>query len=723
MYTLSIILNFHREGELAEKTIHNLQKMVEANKQTMATWKEVEILAILDNADEKTKAIVYKYKELFSTIDEVDFKDLAHSRNYGVNKAEKNFVLFADGDDYCSLNVLEALYKTFYHHYHPIAVTPNELEQLSDDQHCVAVPNYLIEFPKLFQMEYCDSNDFIAQNNKFVHCFTSKIAAPKSLLAKYKVYENEAPYGYEDWDLNNRLLANGIHYKISNYKLYYRRENSQSLLAAQAKNKHIVRNSLLYDYVMINNKLQKIEEQPIQEIVMLQPERGVIWRTLSRSHTLTKVYRRVRYGANYSAQVPPPGNESIFKEDRLFLENYGESVSLREDIQFGSTKYFASHFSTQTKIYNQIMEFLRNKEVVYFFPWIILGGADKVSVAYTKALSDKNSCVITSICGGARIEDVKVPHLDLISGLEGWEHLSQEDQLHILVKAVINSGIKLIHIVNSEIAIKSVKYYDKVYKEHHIKTIVTLFCPDYDWANDAYHGYPIMYPELFSNADLILSDNHHWYGFFKELNNNQDFRYNKLSSPTEKIDSTYTLKTKDTKKILWASRICNQKLFGVLEEIVNLLPEYTFVIYGSIPGEKNNQEILARLVEKENIEFREEYQHISELNLNEFDLYLFTSLFEGIPTIILDMAMSGIPIVSADVGGISEVLGADYPLLIQHTSIASEYVTKIEAFYSNKDAIISKMQTIRDTVQQEYNEERFKHAYNSCIEDLLYDRR
>lgn len=721
MYTLSIILNLHRKAELVEKTIHNLQKIIELNRQTKKTWKEVEIIVTLDNSDEATKAIVYKYKALFSLIAEVDYKDLALSRNHGVMHAKKNFILFADGDDYFSHNTLEALYKTFYKHYQTIATTANDLIHLNDNQHIVAFPHYHIEFPRLLQAEFFDSTDFTVQNNKFLHCFGSRITLYKGLLQKHKLNEDKMPYGYEDWDLNNRLLANGIGFKISNFKLYYRRGDEDSLLEKQLEKKNIVRNSLLYDYKMIDENPSIVEKVPLEESISL-PRRGIVWRTLAKSNILRKMYHRIRFHKTPSPSIKSSHDSSIFAEDKIFLESYGEDVLPREDIEYFSVEHFSLHLSHQTKIYNKIMKFLAGKDIIYFFPWIVLGGADKVSVAYTKALQEKNSCVITSITNGERIKQIRIPHLDLISELDDWKILSEDDQLHILVKAIINSHIKLIHIVNSEIAIKSLKYYSQIYQQYKIKTVISLFCPEYDWNNKQWHGFPVLYPEVFKNADLVLLDNHYWYDFFKELNNNKEFKYKKLSSPTEKADISYKVKTDDTKKILWASRICNQKLFGVFEEIVNISPDYIFIIYGSVEEwDQHNKEILNRLIQKRNIEFRGAYQRIDEIDLNEFDLYLFTSLYEGIPTIILDMIMEGIPIVSSDVGGISEVLGKDYPLLVKNQYVASDYINKIKEFYKHKDLITQKIKSIRNVVINEYNENNFRSDYNTIIEELLND--
>ena len=687
MFTLSIVLNLYREGELARKTIQNLRNILqEAND-----WEEVEIIAVLDNTDALTRSVALDNKDLFSAIEEVTYKDLGDSRNHGVDVASKEFVVFADGDDYCSHNMLQALYEKFFAHYHQFTT----LDNLSDEEHIAVFPEYLIEFPNLFQMHYSDSNDFIVQNNRFMHCFHSKIAIKKDILKKNQLRKNEEPYGYEDWDLNNRLLTKGIQYKVTDYKLYYRREvEEQSMLSKQVLQKHIVRSSFLYSADILKKEINQVDIPISHNKFAYSP----------KSNIVKNIYRDV-----------------IFENDKQFLQTYEDSMQYREDITHSSTYPFALKLSEQSLLYNQLLKFLQGKEIVYFVPWINLGGADKVILEYTKSIVNNDSVgVITTLQPGSRIGSLgKIEHLDLPSNSIDGQHISEEDKLHIITKALINSDVKVIHVINSDLALQTIKYYSEVYKEYNIKTLVSLFCPDYDWINNKYHGYPVMYPELFNNADMILSDNNHWYDFFKGLNDNEDFNFKKLASPTDEVGISYHPKKEDTKKILWASRICNQKLFGVFEEVVNQLPDYDFVIHGGPPEEANNIDILERLLKKNNVEFRGEYQNISELNLDEYDLYLFTSLFEGIPTIILDMAMSGIPIVTAEVGGISEVLGKNYPLLVKEQRNAQAYVDKIKAFYGEKVTIISLMKEIREYIITHHNEETFQSEYRQVMKELL----
>ena len=53
------------------------------------------------------------------------------------------------------------------------------------------------------------------------------------------------------------------------------------------------------------------------------------------------------------------------------------------------------------------------------------------------------------------------------------------------------------------------------------------------------------------------------------------------------------------------------------------------------------------------------YGHISEIPLAEADVWLYTSGWDGVPSQLLEVAMTGVPIVGTLVGGTGEVLGED----------------------------------------------------------------
>jgi glycosyltransferase involved in cell wall biosynthesis len=347
-----------------------------------------------------------------------------------------------------------------------------------------------------------------------------------------------------------------------------------------------------------------------------------------------------------------------------------------------------------------------------------VGGADKLEIEHMNALllTNYKPCLITTIKAGERINQIPVPWFDIISNCPEWNILADAERHHILMKAIINSRIKIVHIIQSNVAMQLVDYYSDVFKEYSIRVMISYYCPDYDWVNKKYSGYPVMYPDTLYKADIILSDNNYWFDYFKSLAG-RDFKYKKLFSPIgdnpkEKIKAT------NNKKILWASRICNQKLIGVLLGICKSRPDITFVIYGNKFEDILANKYFDEILKLKNVDYRGVYNNYSEIDMNEFDLLLFTSKFEGISFIRLDLINHNVPIISSDVGDSLEIFGDHYELLVKDLENSNEYLEKIDLFYKDPSFFFEKTKKMKEQIRKNHNLESFQKQYIEVLKDL-----
>jgi glycosyltransferase involved in cell wall biosynthesis len=87
-----------------------------------------------------------------------------------------------------------------------------------------------------------------------------------------------------------------------------------------------------------------------------------------------------------------------------------------------------------------------------------------------------------------------------------------------------------------------------------------------------------------------------------------------------------------------------------------------------------------------NVRLAGRYTHISEIPLAEADVWLYTSAWDGVPTQLLEIAMTGIPIVGSLVGGIGEVLSEDDAWPVDADQGPEAYVAAIRAALADPDA-------------------------------------
>ena len=128
------------------------------------------------------------------------------------------------------------------------------------------------------------------------------------------------------------------------------------------------------------------------------------------------------------------------------------------------------------------------------------------------------------------------------------------------------------------------------------------------------------------------------------------------------------------KPILWSGRLANQKRPELLIAIAESMPDTQFVVYGP-PGDSETSHRISNN-EIENIEYRGVYTHITDVDLSEFSLYLNTSAWEGLPTMIIQVMSAGLPVVTSSVGGISELVDETSGWVVTDDEVGA-YVARI----------------------------------------------
>ena len=95
--------------------VYNVEQYIDKclNSLVNQTLQDIEIIIVNDGSTDRSKSIIFKFKEKFS--DKILYLEkenggLSDARNYGIKHAKGDYIAFLDSDDYVELNTYEKLY-------------------------------------------------------------------------------------------------------------------------------------------------------------------------------------------------------------------------------------------------------------------------------------------------------------------------------------------------------------------------------------------------------------------------------------------------------------------------------------------------------------------------------------------------------------------------------------------------------------------------------------
>jgi glycosyltransferase involved in cell wall biosynthesis len=163
-------------------------------------------------------------------------------------------------------------------------------------------------------------------------------------------------------------------------------------------------------------------------------------------------------------------------------------------------------------------------------------------------------------------------------------------------------------------------------------------------------------------------------------------------------------------KVFWAGRWDRQKKIGLFLEIARLMPDVEFRMWGEPVLQQSR---LRRL--PDNVKVEGTYAAFTELDLGEADVWLYTSAWDGVPSILLEVAMAGVPIVGSLVGGTGEVLGEADAWPVAEIDNAEEYVKAIREVLADRPGARQRALALRERLLCE----RSQAAFAEQVTDLL----
>jgi len=364
-------------------------------------------------------------------------------------------------------------------------------------------------------------------------------------------------------------------------------------------------------------------------------------------------------------------------------------------------------------------------------PWLRTGGADLVACLVAASLrrifpDDTVLLLQTDHPAIDRIE-WKPQGVDLIDVSDILGSVDPQTAERLLNAALSGLSPKRIINVNSNLCWRVFRRFGKRLKDQ-MDLFGYLFCwdrtPEGVWA-----GYPSdFYAETADHLTGILTDT-------KYLKNQLIRIYNPPPELLDKIHPIYTPLADDPdapsenkprakaaaaasarkkkKRVLWAGRLDRQKRFDLAIQVAQAMPDVEFKAWGKAlldqaPDTRNLPK---------NMSLLESFNSYEELNLDAADAWLFTSEWEGLPTLLIELGARGVPIVASAVGGVPELITPETGWPVDEVEDPNAYVAALRDAFA-KDGRSNQGAGLKALVSERHSQS----AYDQKLQTILEGR-
>jgi glycosyltransferase involved in cell wall biosynthesis len=392
--------------------------------------------------------------------------------------------------------------------------------------------------------------------------------------------------------------------------------------------------------------------------------------------------------------------------------------------------YADQHQEWRQKAIDKFLSYTQKKNFSYklnylmLLPLFSMGGGELVTMdfIYTIIHENKQNGILLLVTDKNYIKNsFDIPENVLIIVLDEFLESITYSSKKVFIFDLINLiRPDVIHNINSDVMWNLI-----IEKGDHIRSIAKLysniFCFQYNMQMERI-GYAEQYlQKAIPYLDGLLSDNKR---FISDAIN--EYHLNEYS---EKFHCLYTpaqitslnspdivkerinqypgkRKTRNRLRCVWAGRLDEEKRWSQFLQIVERASCYDFEMYGQAVIDQQKE-----IPQYPNLNFRGGFKSsIEEFILNDFDVFLFTSRWEGLPTTLIATGSCGIPIIAPVVGGVGEIITTEtgYPLPEQAT--VNDFLEALKEVESDPYEASRRARNLLDLVLSQHSWEQFRNG-------------
>ena len=297
-----------------------------------------------------------------------------------------------------------------------------------------------------------------------------------------------------------------------------------------------------------------------------------------------------------------------------------------------------------------------------------------------------------------------VREVSLAAELDAFEDEFAE---RVLVEVLRSFSADVIVNINSVLLYRAMSDYGKALAASE-RLFLVMFgneqMPAGNWV-----GLPLRYfYRTFDVVAGVITDSHHlrdWLIDRHQLTDDMQDRLHVFSAP---VDPTVRLVERSERvagrrpQVFWAGRFDRQKRVDIAFQVARAMPEVDFRFWGekvlNAPGAGPKPD---------NVRLEGPYAHFSEVPLADADAWLYTSGWDGVPSQLLEVAMTGVPIVGSLVGGTGEVLVSDGAWPVADLEDPLAYAVALREVLDDLPAAFAKARNLRELMLSDRSEERY----------------
>lgn len=706
---LSIIITAHNEGVIAHKTMLSVMRSVQGLNEDI----RYEIIVHIDNGTEET----VRYFERYDNRGDIriihnSFGDLSRSRTAAIQAARGTYIALADADDLYSENWLPAFY-----------------ECVAGTKDVVARFQYVLTFggPRVIITDCTD----MSEQDEFLYAFDSNIyGSPcmfhRSIYEQIPQRENKPPFGYEDWQWFLDTSARGVrHCIIPDTVLFYRRDPlaKPSLLAGQVRYRAVLSRTIFFDFTVLKERLLRWPIATLRQLLVPQPPvvprepltpgrmlKKSIYYTLSYANKFSayKALRRKVKGCDrpepiYLPEIP----EALLSEWRAM--NSIERQLYPDEYVLQHLEFYRPNKRIAVGYLSMINALRRRPNTVMFVPWLNPGGADKVFINTMNELARQRPEWHIALMQTERSDSPWRRKLnegiDFVNLDEEFVDIDYERQMDIMAAFIVQNSVERIIIANSMFGYHFAMRYRTLIKELNLTVYVYSFTgvmSEYGRVGGFAHEqlpliYDLVYKAITDNS-AISREMMHDHGY------NDDKYQVHYQFVQEALLPPKPAKDKESLRILWASRVARQKMPEVLAAIHQQVKgRHVIDMYGKLE-EKYDTAFIA----KHGLNYIRPFNGIDDIPTSDYDVFIYTANADGLPNMLLEMAVKGITIIAPNVGGISDFIrDNETGILIDDYEDDAAYVRAIDRL---RDGALRHRLAIgaQEVLQTEFGVERWR---------------